>query len=83
MVRGWLAAGWLADPTPRPCWPWYTYRWYLHPRQHATEMLLALVIFVPLLVVTYARMVQQMRALRWVLLLTYLLTCVRAPLPRL
>lgn len=45
--------------------PWITTahtRWYLHPTQHAAEMLLALVIFGPLLMVTYKRMVAQMRA---------------------
>lgn len=37
-------------------------RWYLHPMQHAAEMLLALAIFGPLLMLTYKQMVDQMRA---------------------
>ena len=36
----------------------------MHPQQHAAEMVICLVVFGPLLVVTYRRMVQQMRALR-------------------
>jgi hypothetical protein len=53
-------------PPIQPSSPPNACRWYLHPTQHAFEMLLALVIFGPLLVVTYSRMVKQMRALRCV-----------------
>lgn len=54
----------LPFDTSAPTADEYTSRWYLHPIQHAAELLVSLILFGPLLILTWRTMIKQIRAQR-------------------